>query len=64
MAYVIKRLPDGAYVAPKGSPRSYVRALQCARTFPTKESAEWERCPGNEVVVPADGEITDSRRWR
>ena len=48
--YVIRR-DDGAYVAPAGSRSSYTRALQDARTFPTREAAERDRCPGNERVL-------------
>jgi len=48
MKYVLVR-EDGAYVAPSGSSASYTRALQNARTFPTREAAERERC-GNERI--------------
>lgn len=50
MAYVLRRT-DGAYVAPHGSPSSYVKAIQHARVFKTKEHAEQERCHENETVV-------------
>lgn len=52
MPYVLIR-EDGAYVAPSGSPSSYVRALQHARVFATRESAEREKC-GNERIVHTD----------
>lgn len=48
--YVLVR-SDGAYVARPGSASSYTRSLQNARTYPTKEAAERDRCPGNETVV-------------
>jgi len=57
MTYVIKRSEDGAYVAPSGQRSSYVRALQYARTFSTRESAERERCPGNETIVSVEDEV-------
>lgn len=47
--FVIQR-EDGAYVAPSGSPRSYVRNVFDARAFRQRKDAERERC-GNEVVV-------------
>ena len=48
--YVIMRT-DGAYVARSGSASSYTRALQNARTWPTREAAKRELCPGNERIV-------------
>lgn len=48
--YVIQRT-DGAFVAPSGSRASYTWALQNARTWPSKEAAEPELCPGNERIV-------------
>lgn len=55
MPYVIERTDQGGgYVAPAGSRGSYVRELQRARTFPTREAAERERCPENERVVHTD----------
>lgn len=53
--YVIKRVPDGAYVALPGSRGSYTSYLQRAQTFHSREEAERHRCPGNEVVVPVEG---------
>lgn len=52
MSYVIKRTDQGGgYVSRPGSPSSYVKALQYARRWPTREAAENERCPGNEIVL-------------
>jgi len=48
--FVIRR-DDGAYVAPLGSARSYTKHVEHARVFRTRESAERERCPGNESIV-------------
>lgn len=48
--FVIQR-EDGKYVALPGSINSYTRYLQHARTFPTREAAEAEVCPGNERVL-------------
>lgn len=58
-AYVIRRTDQGGgYVAPAGSPSSYVQALQYARVFPTREAAERECCPGNELVVSIEHEMS------
>lgn len=54
--YVIKRIPDGAYVARSGRASSYTRALQHARPFATRELAERECCE-NERAVSVDSEI-------
>lgn len=52
MAFIIRRTSEGGgYVAPSGSPSSYVRNPDRARQFPTREAAERERCPSNEVVL-------------
>ncbi len=52
MSYVIKRTDQGGgWVTPAGSAASYTHRLQDARTFSTKEAAEHERCPENEVVL-------------
>lgn len=48
--YVIIRT-DGSFVARSGSASSYTNALQRARTWPTREAAERERCPENERVT-------------
>ncbi len=58
--YVLKR-NDGAYVAPPGQASSYVRALQAARVFSTRAEAERERCPGNEVVVTVESQMSAHR---
>lgn len=54
MAYVIKRMSDGAYVTRPGSPRSYTEFLENARRFPTHDVAESERCLGNERVFSVE----------
>jgi hypothetical protein len=52
--YVIKRLDQGGgFVAPTGSPSSYVR-LQDARIYPTRAAADADRCPENEIVLRLD----------
>lgn len=43
---------DGYYVAKPGSKHSYVKNLENAQTFQTREIAERECC-GNETVTPA-----------
>jgi hypothetical protein len=47
--YVIVRA-DGKFVTRPGYNTSYTAKLQEARTFPTKEEAERERCVENEYV--------------
>ena len=48
---------DGAYVAPAGRHNSYTRSLRGARLYPTREAAEADRCPGNERVASAHGQL-------
>lgn len=51
--YVIKRTDQGGgYVAKPGNPSSYTNRIRRIRKFATREEAEANRCPGNEVVVP------------
>lgn len=51
--FVIKRTDQGGgYLAMPGSQNSYTKKLEEARTFPTRQQAEKERCPGNEIVIP------------
>lgn len=40
---------DGWFVAPGGSQHSYVKNLQDAKTWPTREAAQADAC-GNESV--------------
>jgi hypothetical protein len=42
---------DGKYVAPPGNEKSYVTRLEDARVFPTRESAEKERCVESERIA-------------
>jgi len=50
-AYVIQRVEDGAFVAPRGQAKSYVKGLQDARVFQSFEAAERERCIENERLL-------------
>ncbi len=54
--YVIKNTGNGkwtgAYVNQPGAQHSFTFSLELARKFATREEAEGQRCPGNEVVVP------------
>lgn len=53
--YVIQRTDQGGgFLAPSGSHNAYTHNLQVAQTFTTKEKAEANCCPGNEVVVPLE----------
>lgn len=50
--YVIRRTDQGGgYVAQPGSKHSYTRNLERARTFDTRDAAQSECCPGNEIPV-------------
>ena len=62
---VIKRTDqEGGYVAPGGSYKSYTKDIRKARLYLTKEEAEKDRCPVNEVVVPLDGEFKGGQGWQ
>lgn len=51
MLYILQRTDQGGgYVALPGSRASYTHRLEEARTWNTREEANRERCPGNEVV--------------
>ena len=54
LMYVIIRITDGLFVSRYGMASSYTRMLQHARQWPTRETAERERCPENERVVSVD----------
>lgn len=52
--FVIKRTDKkGGYVAQPGSHNSYTFSAEKVRLFDTEEEAEKDRCPKNEVVLPA-----------
>jgi hypothetical protein len=57
--YVIVR-DDGVYVSLPGSEHSYTRKLQHARVWSSRESAERERCPGNEHVEAIESQFARS----
>jgi hypothetical protein len=49
--WVLWRTDQGrGWVTRPGSRGSYSRRLQDARTWPTREAAEADRCPENEVA--------------
>jgi hypothetical protein len=53
MKYVIKRTDQGGgYVGPPGSANTYVKDKYRAQRFDSEESADRNRCPDNEIVVP------------
>lgn len=49
--FVLQRTTDGKYVTFPGSESSYTAKLELARVFPSRETAEAERCVGDERVV-------------
>tara|TARA_R110000824_G_C14848812_1_gene639850 strand:+ start:54 stop:239 length:186 start_codon:yes stop_codon:yes gene_type:complete len=50
--YIIERIDQKrGYVAPEGSDRTYVHDARHAKIFATREDAEKNRCPENEVLV-------------
>lgn len=51
MAYVIKHIETGKYVAPPGQQRSYTRKLELARKFDSLAAAEAECCVENERIL-------------
>lgn len=54
MAYILKRTDQGGgYVASPGLRCSYTRAIARARRYPTREAADADRCPGNEIILEA-----------
>lgn len=58
MPFVLKRTDQGGgYVAQPGSKHSYTNKLERARQFPTKDAAEGDRCPDNEIVLDYDQEL-------
>lgn len=49
--YIIRRTDQGGgYVAPPGSQKSYTKDRLKAHVFTTREAAEADRCPENEVI--------------
>lgn len=55
--YVLRRTSDGKFVADTQKSRdgsSYTRDLLQARIFDTREQADRDRCPGNEVVCQVE----------
>ena len=53
--YVIKRLDQGGgYVTRPGSEQSYSHRLERAQAYTTREAADRNRCPGNEIVVDVE----------
>lgn len=62
MPYVLRRTDQGGgWVTRPGSRASYTRRLQDACTFLTRECAEANRCPGNEVIEDVSDLLADLR---
>jgi hypothetical protein len=52
--YIIQNMETGWYVARAGSAGSYTPKLQAARSWPTRDAAEPERCGNERIVAVAD----------
>ena len=51
MAFIIRRIDQGGgWLAPPGWHKSFTRNRAKARRFPTREAAQAETCPDNEIV--------------
>lgn len=49
--FILRRTDQGGgYVGPGGGSKAYTRFRRWARRFDTREAAEADRCPGNEVI--------------
>jgi hypothetical protein len=57
--YVLVRTIDGKFVAKPGYPHSYVKELQNAQVFQTKQAAENGRCPENERIIRIEEAMKD-----
>jgi len=58
--YAIKRTDQGGgYVGknPGVTGQTYVRDLRKAKKYPTREAANADKCPGNEIVVDVMNEV-------
>jgi len=56
--WVLKRTDQGrGYVARPGSRGSYTDDIRNAKTYGTKESAEADSCPGNEIAVSVESQM-------
>lgn len=50
--YVIKRTDQGGgYVNRPGSANTYTESLEQAQKYATREEADANRCPDNEIVI-------------
>ena len=60
--YVLKRTDQGGgYAATPGSKSSYTHCLERAQIFRTKEHAETNSCPENEVVLHINDVLQPNR---
>ena len=63
--YVIKRIDQGGgYVAPPGQHSSYTKSIEKAQKYQTKEAAEAELCPGNEIILNVRDLLSCMTRFR
>ena len=60
--YILKRTDQGGgYVSVSGSKSSYTHNLERAQIFRTKEHAEANRCPENEMVLNVNDILQPNR---
>jgi len=52
--YVIMRTDQGGGFLSTGGGAAYTFNIEYIRLFDTREQAERERCPGNEIVLPLE----------
>lgn len=52
MSFVLQRTDQGGgFVAQDGSGQTYTHSIRLAKKYSTREAADADRCPDNEVVV-------------
>lgn len=62
--WVLRRTDQGGgWVARQGHAGSYTGKLQYARVFASRELAEQERCPGNEVAERIEDVMAGGRGY-
>lgn len=55
MPFILRRTDQGGgWVAPPGSPKAYTHRRDKAQRYATRETADADRCVGNEVIEEID----------